>query len=105
VNIRLDKTMPESEQNRESDQSQLTLKLLRYHDQLTEFTEDCSFLCEAFTVLAIHNERLDPYTLGGFERHAQWLKQSAIELKCKLNEIREFELAADKGDVTPPPNR
>jgi hypothetical protein len=85
--------MTKSEHNAKRDQSLLTLKLLRNYDELTEFAEDCSFLCEAFNVLATNNDRLDQYTLGGFERNAQWLKHRAIEIKLKLRIIRDIDSA------------
>jgi hypothetical protein len=96
--------MTQSEQNTKNDPSLLTLKLVRYYDELTEFTEDCSFLCEAFSVLAINHDRLDQYTLGGFERNAQWLKQRAIDLKFKLKLIRDIHSTVSKEGMTPPPN-
>lgn len=70
-------------------QRALSLALLRYDDEIADFSEDVAFFCDAFACLAHKNEDLGDCTIRGVERNARWLKKRAWELKEKLGQIRE----------------
>ena len=67
----------------------MSLALLQHYDELTDFNDDCAFLCDAFAMLAANNEYLNECSIRGLERHAESLKRRSEDLKQELRQIRE----------------
>lgn len=73
------------------EKSLLNMELLRLHDDLTAFSEECAFFCDAFVAIVACSNNFEVDGIGGFERNAHRLKRKAIELKERLQLIRGIE--------------
>ena len=82
--------MQRADQLLDASASELNTMLGGFYDELSEFNEDCAFLCEAFSAIAINNSTLDLASVGGLERSAYRLKQQAAVLQERLREIKEL---------------
>ena len=80
--------MDDIENNPEDAAQSLSMALLQYYDDFTDFNEDCAFLCDAFASLAANSENMDQYSIRGLQRSAYWLKRRVAELKENLKQIR-----------------
>lgn len=77
-----------SESNAEEVKASLDVRFLEHYDNFSDFSEDCAFLCDAFSSLFATSEALDNQSLRGLERSAYRLKRKVYELRSELNEIR-----------------
>ena len=70
----------------------LSSEILILHDDLTDFSNRCSFLCDAFVGIVDGNENIDQTTVDGLSHYAGWIKSNLIAFKDRLNEIHEISL-------------
>lgn len=63
--------------------------LLVLYDCLTEFSDQCAFLCDAFATIPMCEETIDPATARGIGLSAQWMKRRVLEIKLDLKKIHE----------------
>lgn len=68
---------------------QRSLDLLIFFDEFVEFQGACAFFCDAVTGMLETNMEFDGSTLDGMRAYSDHVKQTAHELKGKLNVIRE----------------
>jgi|GEM_PF-2393087 len=73
------------------EKSLLNMELLRLHEELAEFSEECAFFCDAFVAIVSCCDNFEKDGIGGFERNAHRLKRKSIELKERLQLIRGIE--------------
>lgn len=67
----------------------LSNDLLALYDRLSEFSDQCAFLCDAFAAIPIHEEAIDPATARGIGLSAQWMRRRVQEITLDLKRIRE----------------
>lgn len=63
--------------------------LLALYDRLSEFSDQCAFLCDAFAAIPIHEETIDPATARGIGLSAQWMKRRVQEITLNLKQLHE----------------
>ena len=63
--------------------------LLALYDRLTEFSDQCAFLCDAFAAIPMCEETIDPATARGIGIGARWMKTKVQEIKLDLKKIHE----------------
>jgi len=68
---------------------EIQLKVLRLYDELTQFSDQCAFLCDSFAAIPAQQEFIEPETLGGIEHYSRWLKTRLVEIKIDVGEIHE----------------
>jgi hypothetical protein len=66
----------------------LRLQLLTLHDELTEFSDQCSFLCDAFACIPSQEEVIDAETIKGISYYAHWMKRRIRKMKADLKAVR-----------------
>ena len=66
----------------------LRLQLLTLHDELTEFSDQCSFLCDAFACIPAHEEVIDAESIRGISYFAHWMKGRIRKMKTDLIAVR-----------------
>ena len=67
----------------------LRLQLLTLHDELTEFSDQCSFLCDAFACIPAQEEVIDAETIRGVSYFAHWMKGRIRKMKTDLIAVRD----------------
>lgn len=65
------------------------LRLLTLYDDLAEFQDQCSFLCDAFASIVTQEEIIDRETVRGASIYAQWIKERVKQMKEELKPIYE----------------
>lgn len=80
--------MQESAPKPEAKPLPISRQLLDYYDEFAEFSDRCSFLCDAFAAMAVQSGSLDEYSVRGLAYSADWLKLRTRELKDKLRTIQ-----------------
>jgi len=63
--------------------------LINLYDDLTQFSDQCSFLCDAFAAIPAQDEIIDSATIGGISFYSQWIKIRILEIKLDLKNINE----------------
>ena len=81
--------MPRSRRKRGHSREKLSNDLLALYDRLSEFSDQCAFLCDAFAAIAICDETIDPATARGIGFSAQWMKRRVQEVTLDLKRIHE----------------
>ena len=76
-------------QKRARPDKKLRSDLLALYDRLTEFSDQCAFLCDAFAAISICEETIDPATARGIGISARWMKTRVQEIKLDLKKIHE----------------
>jgi hypothetical protein len=66
----------------------LRLQLLTLHDELTEFSDQCSFLCDAFACIPAQEEVIDAESIRGISYFAHWMKGRIRKMKTDLIAVR-----------------
>lgn len=66
----------------------LRLQLLTLHDELTEFSDQCSFLCDAFACIPAQKEAIDAESIRGISYFAHWMKGRIRKMKTDLKAVR-----------------
>ena len=66
----------------------LRLQLLTLQDELTEFSDQCSFLCDAFACIPAQEEVIDAETIRGVSYFAHWMKRRIRKMKMDLIAVR-----------------
>ncbi len=69
--------------------NELQLKVLRLYDELTQFSNQCAFLCDSFAAIPAQQEFIEPETIDGIEHYSSWLKTRLLEIKGDLRKIHE----------------
>ena len=69
--------------------AKLRLDVLALYDRLTEFADQCAFLCDAFAAIPITEECIEPATARGMSLSARWIKDTVQEIKLDLKRIHE----------------
>ncbi len=69
--------------------TKLQLKVLRLHDDLTQFSQQSAFLCDSFSAVPAQQEDITPATLDGIDFYSRWLKTRVLEIKIEVGEIHE----------------
>jgi len=69
--------------------TEISKDILQLYDELTEFYDRCSFLCDAFASIVANHEYVDENTINGFSCYSNWLKQQVGDIKAKLKHIHE----------------
>jgi hypothetical protein len=73
----------------------LQLKVIRLYDELTQFSDQCAFLCDSFAAIPAHQEFIEPQTISGIHFYSRWLKTKVLEIKSEPRkvheELREFK--------------
>ncbi len=77
--------------NESKNKNLLSAELVEFYDEIVEFNDYCSFLCDAMSSLFGEYKDSEPdiHTILGAKRHCSWLKSRAEELKNELNLICE----------------
>lgn len=68
-------------------------ELLSLYDEITEFNDCCTFLCDAFCSLAAEEHALDTSTVEGLKCFSYWIKQRMETVKARLKDIQERAVA------------
>lgn len=76
-------------QKRSNPGEKLRRDLLVLYDCLTEFSDQCAFLCDAFAAIPMCEETIDPATARGIGLSARWMKRRVLEIKLDLKKIHE----------------
>ena len=66
----------------------LQRQLLTLYDELTEFSDQCSFLCDAFTCIPAQEGAIDAETINGISYYAHWMKGRIRKMKADLAAVR-----------------
>ena len=69
--------------------SELQLNITHLYDELTIFSYQCAFLCDAFASIPAQHESLSADTIDGIDFFAQWIKTRLLEMKSELGKIHE----------------
>jgi hypothetical protein len=67
----------------------LHLEVVRLYDELTEFSDQCAFLCDAFAAIPAQQEDIASETISGISYYSHWLKTRLLEIKNELRKIHE----------------
>lgn len=78
-----------SQESSKPDKTPLEVDLLHFDDNFVEFADYCSFMCDAFSCLAMRENYLDGNTAGGISRYSTWIKHRVEVLKEDLRKIYE----------------
>ena len=78
----------EAQQEHPSETRILRLQLLTLYDELTEFSDQCSFLCDAFACIPAQEEVIDDETIRGISYYAHWMKRRIRKMKAELRAVR-----------------
>lgn len=62
-------------------------RVLRLYDDMAEFQDQCSFLCDSFTAVVTHEDVVCIETARGMGIYAERIKDQIRELKKELNAI------------------
>ncbi len=81
--------MFESKLERVTEESLLSQDLLQLYDEITEFNDYCSFLCDAFSCLVAEEGGMEVSTVQGFSRQSDGMKRQMETLKEKLKKIHQ----------------
>jgi len=68
---------------------ELQLKVVRLYDELTQFSDQCAFLCDSFAAIPAQQEFIEPETIGGISFYSHWIKTRLLEIKNELRKIHE----------------
>ena len=68
---------------------ELQLKVVRLYDELTQFSDQCAFLCDSFAAIPAQQEFIEPETIGGIDFYTRWIKTRLLEIKNDLRKIHE----------------
>jgi hypothetical protein len=79
--------MPRTNRKRSPKRNALKQDLLNLCDSFAEFSDQCTFLCDAFAAISARAETIDPHTANGIEHTARNLKQKVRELGADLNRL------------------
>ena len=88
--------MPRIKQQRMNHNERLRRDLIALYDRLTEFSDQCAFLCDAFAAIPICEESIDPATARGMGLSARWIKDTVREIKSDLKDIHEQSRAVPR---------
>lgn len=66
----------------------LKKELLNLTDEFSEFTDQCAFLCDAFSSIAAKSEDIDQASVNGFDQQADWLKQEVQRFSLRLHQLQ-----------------
>lgn len=64
-------------------------QLLDLHDQVLELTDQCAFISEAYSALAVQNEAFDRHLAAGIVVAGQRLREKAEAVQERVKEIQE----------------
>lgn len=78
-----------SETTQEKTPDKLTVRLLNFYDNFSEFNDYCAFLCDAFASVATQPGDLEDCSAHGLKRSAQWMKERMGMLKADLDVIQK----------------
>ena len=81
--------MASTRRKRGYSREKLNNDLLALYDRLSEFSDQCVFLCDAFAAIPIYEETIDPATARGIGLSAQWMKRRVQEMTLDLKRIHE----------------
>ncbi len=70
--------------------------LSKLHDELAEFNDYCSFLCDAMPCLFSEEAEVDQHTILGARRHCHALKMKAEHLKERVQKLQQVALAQEE---------
>ena len=59
-------------------------RLLALYDDMAEFQDQCSFLCDAFASITAQNEVIGQETIRGVSIYSEWIKEQVGQLKAEL---------------------
>lgn len=59
-------------------------RILALYDDLAEFQDQCSFLCDAFASIVTQVEVIDQETVRGVSIYSEWVKERVGQLKAEL---------------------
>ena len=66
---------------------ELQLEVVRLYDELSQFSDQCAFLCDSFAAIPAQHEFREPETIGGISFYSHWLKTRLLEIKNELRKI------------------
>lgn len=70
-------------------------RILQLYDEMAEFQDQCSFLCDAFASIAAYEEVTCDETRRGASVYCEWIKSQVHEMKMELKVIHsEINLLA-----------
>lgn len=70
--------------------SPISAALTDLYDEVLEFTDECSFLCDAYAALAVQNDSFDNNTASGISMSAHMLKQKAATIQQRVREVHDL---------------
>lgn len=59
-------------------------RLIALYDEMGEFHDQCSFLCDAFASIVRQQDVIDPETVRGVSIYSQSIKEQAGQIRSEL---------------------
>jgi len=75
------------EHKQEHEEEILQRKIMTLYDEFSEFTDQCSFLCDAFVAVYANEQGVDDETFRGMSYYTYWMKRKVRKIKTELNDI------------------
>lgn len=67
----------------------LVVELTAIYDEFSQFTDHCSFLCDAYAAIIAQEDAIEASTARGFHSSTCWLKKQAEGIKIRLKEVQQ----------------
>jgi hypothetical protein len=81
--------MPPNRKKGAASQKAFRRGLLSLCDSFAEFSDQCTFLCDAFAAISAREETIDPHTANGIGFAARHLKQRVREIRSDLSSLNQ----------------
>lgn len=76
--------------------NELHQQVVALYDDLSELSDQCSSLCDAFSAIPAQDDYIASETISGMGIYSRWLKGRVLEVKDGLHKIHQLLKSFDQ---------